>query len=246
MQRKKKAGAPGTGTLKLSRRTVMLYESHYDREVKATRQIYVSGFSRSATEIPPAFLTALRQLVKDPERRQEMLARIDTEALVPAREASMEAERRRRHLTSLQPLSEARRALGRATRCLNGIESSAELQEELRRLDSAYQALKGFEGEGASEDLDMDEAVAAFASACKALSAAVQALPKRCALRPDTVNAWQRSWYLHQDMFATAASRTALRRPAGWSNAAVRKQVEDGLDANRLSAPKVGPKRSQS
>lgn len=246
MQRKKKAGAPGTGTLKLSRRTVMLYTSHYDREVKATRQTYVSGFSRSATEIPPPFLTALRQLVKDPERRQEMLARIDTEVLAPAREASMEAERRRRHLVSLQPLSEARRALGRATRCLSGIESSAELMEEFRRLDSAYQALKGFGGQRASEELDMDEAVAAFASACKALSASVQALPKRCALRPDTVNAWQRSWYLHQDMLATATSRTALRRPAGWSSASVRKQVEDGLDANRLSAPEVDPKRSQS
>jgi len=235
MQRKKKAGAPGTGTLKLSRRTVMLYASHYDREVKATRQTYVSGFSRSATEIPATFLTALRQLVKDPERRQEMLARIDTEVLVPAREASMESERRRRHLTALQPLSEARRALGRATRCLNGIESSTELQEEFRRLDSAYQALKGIEGQGASEESDMDEAIAAFASACKALSASVQALPKRCALRPDTVNAWQRSWYLHQDMLATATSRAALRRPAGWSSTSVRKQVEDGLDANRLS-----------
>lgn len=246
MQQARKSRSSGTGTLKLSKRTVMLYKSSYDRESKATRQTYVAGFSRSATEIPPAFVTALRQLVRDPERRQEMLARIDTEVLVPAREASMEAERRRRYLTSLQPLSEARRALGRATRCLNGIESSAELQEEFRRLDGAYQALKGFEGQGASEELDMDEAIAAFASACKALSAAVQALPKRCALRPDTVNAWQRSWYLHQDMFATAASRTALRRPAGWSNAAVRKQVEDGLDANRLSAPKVGPKRSQS
>lgn len=246
MQRKKKAGAPGTGTLKLSRRTVMLYESHYDREVKATRQTYVSGFSRSATEIPPAFLTALRQLVKDPERRQEILTRIDTEVLVPAREASMEAERRRRHLVALQPLSEARRALGRATRCLNSIESSAELQEEFRRLDNAYRALKGFEGQGASEELDIDEAVAGFASACKVLSASVEALPKRCALRPETVNAWQRSWYLHQDMFATVTSRTALKRPAGWSSHSVRKQVEDGLDANRQSTAEVVPKRSQS
>lgn len=246
MQQARKSRSPGTATLKLSKRTVMLYKSRYDREAKATRQTYVAGFSRSATEIPPAFLTALRQLVKDPERRQALLARIDTEVLVPAREALMEAERRRRHLVSLQPLSEARRALGRATRCMNGIESSAELREELRRLDCAYQALKGFEVRGASEELNMDEAVAAFASACKALSAAVQALPKRCTLRPDTVNAWQRSWYLHQDMFATAASRTALRRPAGWSNASVRKQVENGLDANRLSAPNVGPKRSQS
>lgn len=243
MQRKKKAGAPGTGTLKLSRRTVMLYESHYDREVKATRQTYVSGFSRSATEIPATFLTALRQLVKDPERRQEMLARIDTEVLVPAREASMEAERRRRHLTSLQPLLEARRALGRATRCLNGIESSAELQEEFRRLDIAYQALKGFEGQEAHKTQTIDDAIAAFAEACKGLSAAVQALPKRCALRPETVNAWQRSWYLHQDTLATATSRAALRRPAGWSSASVRKHVEEGLDANGLSNPQAGPKR---
>lgn len=236
MQQARKSRSSGTGTLKLSKRTVMLYKSSYDRESKATRQTYVAGFSRSATEIPPVFVTALRQLVRDPERRQEMLARIDTEVLVPAREASMEAERRRRHLTSLQPLSEARRALGRATRCLNGIESSAELQEEFRRLDSAYQELKGFEGQRASEVLDIDDAVAAFASACKALSASVQALPKRCALRPDTVNAWQRSWYLHQDMLATATSRTALRRPAGWSSTSVRKQVEDGLDANSIDS----------
>lgn len=246
MQQARKLRSPGTATLKLSKRTVMLYKSRYDREAKATRQTYVAGFSRSATEIPPAFLTALRQLVKDPERRQEMLARIDTEVLVPAREASMEAERRRRHLVSLQPLSEARRALGRASRCLNGIESSAELQEEFRRLDNAYQALKGFEGQGASEELDIDEAVAGFASACKVLSASVEALPKRGALRPETVNAWQRSWYLHQDMFATVTSRTALKRPAGWSSPSVRKQVEDGLDANRQSTAEVVPKRSQS
>lgn len=246
MQQARKSRSSGTGTLKLSKRTVMLYKSRYDREAKATRQTYVAGFSRSATEIPPAFVTAMRQLVRDPERRQEMLARIDNEVLVPAREASMAAERRRRHLVSLQPLAEARRALGRATRSLNSLESSVELQDELRRLDSAYQALKGFKGQEASEKLDMGEAVAAFASACKALSASVEALPKRCALRPETVNAWQRSWYLHQDMFATVTSRTALKRPAGWSSPSVRKQVEDGMDANRQSTHKAVPKRSQS
>lgn len=243
MQQPKKSTPAGTGTLKLSKRTVMLYASTYEREVKATRQRYVAGFSRSATEIPPAFLTALRRLVKDPERRQEMLARIDTEVLVPAREASQEAERRRRHLVSLQPLSEARRALGRATRCLNSIERSAELREEFRRLDIAYQALKGFEGQETHKTLTIDDAIAAFSKACKGLSASVQALPKRCALRPETVNAWQRTWYLHQDTLATATSRAALRRPAGWSSASVRKHVEEGMDANGLSNPHAGPKR---
>jgi hypothetical protein len=218
MQQPKKTVPAGTGTLKLSKRTVMLYASTYEREVKATRQRYVAGFSRSATEIPPAFLTALHQLVKDPERRQALLERIDTEVLVPARRAAMDAERRRSHLLSLQPLSEARRALGRATRSLNDIEVSAELREEFRRLDIAYQALKGFEGQEAHKTLTIDDAIAAFTEACKGLSAAVQALPKRCALRPETVNAWQRSWYLHQDTLATATSRAALKRPAGWSS----------------------------
>lgn len=243
MQQPKKTAPAGTGTLKLSKRTVMLYASTYDRDIKATRQRYVAGFSRSATGIPPSFLTALRQVVKDPERRQAMLARIDTEVLVPARRAAVEAERRRSHLVSLQPLSEARRALGRATRCLNGIESSAELQEEFKRLDSAYQALKGFKGQEAHKAPTIDDAIAAFTEACKGLSASVQALPKRCTLRPETVNAWQRSWYLHQDTLATATSRAALRRPAGWSSATVRKHVEEGLDANGLSNPLAGPKR---
>ena len=236
MQQARKARSPGTGTLKLSRRTVMLYKSSYDREAKATRQTYVSGFSRSATEVPAAFLTALRQLVKDPQRRQEMLARIDNEVLQPAREASLETERRRTRLLALAPLAEARRTLGRAARALENIEPSSELVTELQGLQSAYQSLQLFEVSAASERLPLDEAIAAFASACRALSESVQSLSKRSALSTQTINAWQRSWYLHQDMFATATSRSALRRPAGWSNASVRKHVESGMDANSIDS----------
>lgn len=224
----KYASQAGSGTLKLSKRTVMLYRSQYDREAKATRQTYVAGFSRSATEVPQAFMNALKQVVRQPERRHAMLSRIEIEVLVPARQLALEAATRRVRLSALAPIAEARRALGRATRCLETMEPSAELHHELGGLREAYQNFERLQSLGAYVASDTDSAIAALSAACKTLSQAVQTLPRGTTIRPETVNAWQRSWYLHQDMLATVTSRAALKRPAGWSHPSVRAQVEQG------------------
>ena len=240
-----KAHQAGSGTLKLSKRTVMLYRSRYDREAKATRQNYVAGFSRSATEVPPAFMHALKQVVRQPERRQAMLSRIEIEVLVPARQSAVRAARRQVRLTALAPIAEARRALGRAARCLETVEAGEELSQELEGLSEAYQNFERLQSLGASKVLDVDGAIAALSAACTALSNAVNGLPRGTTIQPETINAWQRSWYLHQDMLATATRRAALKRPAGWSRPSVRRQVEQGLAASEKSLPAPCTSRSQ-
>jgi hypothetical protein len=215
----------------------MLYGSQYDREAKATRQTYVAGFSRSATEVPPAFMHALKQRVRQPERRQAMLSRIEIEVLVPARRLAIEVARRQMRLSALVPIAEARRALGRATRCLETVEPCAELSHELGSLSEAYQSFERSQSSSASKVLDVDGAIAALSAACTALTNAVNALPRGATIQPETINAWQRNWYLHQDMLATVTRRAALKRPAGWSRPSIRKQVEQGLAARSESVP---------
>lgn len=228
----KNATRAGTGTLKVSRRTVMLYKSQYDREAKATRQTYVAGFSRSATEVPPAFMLALKQLVRQPERRQAMLSRIEIEVLVPAREQAIEGARRQARLYAVAPIAEARRALGRALRSLEDMEPSAELNGEVRGLREVYQTFERLQSSGASQVWDVDGAIAALSAACTALSNAVHTIPRGTTIQPQTIDAWQRSWYLYQDMLATVTRRAALKRPAGWSHPSMRAKVEQGLAAS--------------
>lgn len=227
------AKRPGSATLKLSKRTVMLYESRYDRAAKATRQTYVAGFSRNATEIPAAFMKALARLTMTPERREQMLARIEAEVLAPARERAAEIERRRAQLAALAPVAAAGRAVGRAVRCLDEAEASPERDAALASLQDTCAGVAALQPHAPSPSpTDIDGAIAAFAGACAQLTAAVRALPKGAALKAATVNAWQRSWYVHQDMQAAVTSRAALKRPAGWSRPRVRALVEQGLDAH--------------
>lgn len=238
MTQRKPSRAP-TGTLKLSKRTVMLYASTYDRTVKATRQTYVAGFSRAATDVPAAFMSALRRIVRDPERREAMLARIELEVLIPARCLAIERQERQARLAALAPLMEARRVLHRAIGCAAGLARSKELELEASGLRALWrefeQQLPERDDEHATqhatEHTDVDEAMGALCNAYKTLAQAVQALPRGASIDPSTVLAWQKSWYLHQDMLAAVTSRAALRRPAGWSSPAARARVEQGGDA---------------
>lgn len=131
-----------SATLKLTKRTVMLYSCEYDRAAKATRQRYLAGFSRTATAIPHEFASKLRTGVLDPGRRQAMLERIEIEVLVPARQLEAERGRRNATMAALAPLVDARRAFGRAARCVESTETSEELEAELSRLRQAYEQLE--------------------------------------------------------------------------------------------------------
>ena len=242
MTQRKPSRAP-TGTLKLSKRTVMLYASTYDRAVQATRQTYVAGFSRSATDVPAAFMRALRRIVSDPERREAMLARIELEVLIPARCLAIERQERQARLAALAPLMEARRVLRRAIGCTAGLARSKELEQEASSLRAVWCELEQLLPEHvtervtervvghADEHTDLDEAMGALCNAYKTLARAVQALPRGASIDPSTVLAWRKSWYLHQDMLAALTSRAALCRPAGWSSPAARARVEQGDDA---------------
>lgn len=229
-----------TGTLKLSKRTVMLYTSTYDRTAKATRQTYVAGFSRSATDVPAAFMSALRRVVCDPERREAMLARIELEVLIPARCLAIERQERQARLAALTPLMEARRVLRRAIGCMAGLARSKELELEVGGLRAAWRELERQLPERddecathhADEHTDLDGAMCALCNAYKTLAQAVQVLPRGASINSSTVLAWRKSWYLHQDMLAVVTSRAALRRPAGWSSPAARARVEQGGDAS--------------
>jgi hypothetical protein len=213
----------------------MLYRSVYDRNAKATRQTYVIGFSRSATEIPATFMTALKQFIRDPMRRQSLLSRIETEVLVPARQSAIDAVQKQARLATLAPIAEARRALNRAAHCFASVAKGPELHHELAGLREAYQQLSHDTQSISVAACTIDSTISDLTHTCAALARAVQALPKRSVIAPETVNAWQRSWYAHQDMLAIVTSRAALKRPAGWSHPTYRALVEESKCAGLLS-----------
>lgn len=232
---KKIRAGKGTGTLKLSARNVMLYRSEYDRKARATRQTYVAGFSRSASQIPPAFLATLKKLVCEPERQQQMLSRIETEVLVPARQRVTEAAERQARIAALAPLAEARRAVVRAARCAESQTTNPELNTELSKLREALAIIGRVNPTATTTDSDLDAAIAHLDAACAEVSRAVQALPKRAAISTTTVNCWQLAWYSYKDMLAVATGRAALKRPAGWSDPSIRAAVALGQDANHAA-----------
>lgn len=235
----------GSGTLKISKRNVMLYHSVYDRNAKATRQTYIVGFSRSAIEIPATFMKALKKFICDPIRRQFLLSRIETEVLIPARQSAINTAQKQARLTTLAPIVEARRALNRAVNCFNYVANGPELHHELAGLREAYQKLGHDTHSESVAAYDIDSTISDFTQACAALTQAVQALPKRSVIAPETVNAWQRSWYVHQDMLAIVTSRAALKRPAGWSHPSYRDLVEQAKCAG-LSSEQTPHKTSSS
>lgn len=233
---KKICAGKGTGTLKLSARNVMLYRSEYDREARATRQTYVAGFSRSASQIPPAFLAALKKLVREPDRQQQMLSRIEIDVLVPARQRATDAAEHQARIAALAPLAEARRAVVRAARCAESQTTNPELNTELSKLREAFAIIGRVNPAAKMADSDVDAAIARLEAACAEVIRAVQALPKRAAISTATVNGWQRAWYSYQDMLAVATGRAALKRPAGWSDPSIRAAVVLGHDANQATA----------
>lgn len=224
-----------SATLKLTKRNVMLYSCEYDRTAKATRQRYLAGFSRAATAIPPEFAGKLRACVADPGRRQAMLERIEIEVLVPARQLEAERGRRNATMAALAPLVDARRAFGRAARCVESAEASEELEAELSRLRQAYEQLERVHPSHTDGRDSLRAAFRNLTSACEQVAQAVQAMPRGTIASSDAVNAWQRTWYQYQDMLSAVTRRSAFKRPAGWSDKAVRAKVEAGDDANQCA-----------
>lgn len=221
-----------SATLKLSARSVMLYSCEYDRTSRATRQRYIAGFSRSATSVPHAFMSKLRAHVADAERRQAILETIESASLVPARRLAAERERRNANVAAVAPIAEARRALGRAARCVGSVVASVELSEELSRLDAAYAQFESMCPGGIATGDSVLDAFRKLAASCEEVIRAVQAMPRGAAPSAESVNAWQRSWYAYQDMLAAVTRRPGLKRPAGWSAKEVRALVEGGQDAH--------------
>jgi plasmid stabilization system protein ParE len=223
-----------SSTLKISGRSVMLYRSEYDRAAKATRQRYLGGFSRGLTAIPSKFLRLLESQTQDPDKRQAMLARIEIEALEPARQRASEAEKRRENLKAIAPVIEARRAVTRAARCVESAADCAELSAELRELQQAYdQVLLARPIRDVSDDGAL-HVFEALGTACDEVVDVLQRLPRRATPTREAVNAWQRTWYQYQDMLSAVTRRSAFKRPAGWSDKGVRTMVESGVDANSV------------
>lgn len=222
--------------LKISGRSVSLYRSEYDRAAKATRQRYLGGFSRRLTAIPPKFLKLLEAQTPDPDKRHAMLARIEVEALEPARQRAADAERHRKNMETLVPVIEARRAVNRAARCVESAPDCAELTAELRKLQQAYdQVFLARPIRDVSDDGTLRAFVALGAACDEVVDVLQQRLPRGLAPSREAVNAWQRTWYQYQDMLSAVTRRSAFKRPAGWSDKAVRAKVEAGDDANQCA-----------
>jgi hypothetical protein len=223
-----------SSTLKISGRSVMLYRSEYDRAAKATRQRYLGGFSRSLTAIPPKFLKLLEAQTPDPEKRQAMLARIEVEALEPARQRAAEADKHRENVEAIAPVIEARRAVNKAARCVESAPDCAELSAELRKLQQAYDQVQVARP---ARDVSHDGTLHVFealGAACDEVVDVLQRLPRGIAPSREAVNAWQRTWYQYQDMLSAVTRRSAFKRPAGWSDKKIRAKVESGRDANAI------------
>ena len=225
-------------SLKIGRKSVTLFSNHYEKSTSGgggqSVQKYLGSFSSDCTEIPADFLQLLRDnTLGRQDRFDELIKRIETRVLQPARERKqlLEQKQQQQHLMRL---------LMTAQHCAVEVTQSQHLDESLRDAnvqdlvsnfyttvaDLQEQKIRVLKSDTESTAVELPEK-----KLQQLLQQHKQLCDEVCAMMPVAAGSFGRGyefeeltlelvkalWFSNSEIISLLNRRTQLKRPANWS-----------------------------
>ena len=225
-------------TLKFNATAVMLYRNIYiarsGKHKGISAQEFLCSFSIHKTEIPPEFHTQLRLATTgQPKRYEELIQRIHTRAIEPARRRQQERERLEQLDQMRGWVTFAQQQIQQATSCdyRDAHLSDAHIQQRVRELLHEAQRLLvpppalATKTQAASDFNQPEHKLHALLEtinhACKQIHDMVPLagghFGRGYEFAPETIAQVQQLWFNTSDAVAVLNQRQQFIRPSGWS-----------------------------
>lgn len=226
-------------SLKIGPKSVALFDNRYEkssnRQGGRSVQQYLGSFSSDSTEIPADFLQLLRDnTLGRQDRFDELLQRIETRVLQPARERKQLLERQRQQQRLMQILSTAHHYASEVAQdphlkeflqdaSVQNLVSSfytsvADLQEQKIRLlkqDVEFYQVK-LEPEKRLQQL-LQQHKQVCDEICAMMPVAAGSFARGYEFGESTVDLVKALWFSNSEVISLLNRRNQLKRPANWS-----------------------------